>query len=34
MVGGREVMACHAASQGFETYRTGWHALLLRDADA
>lgn len=33
-VAGRQVMACHAASQGFETYRTGWHALLLRDADA
>jgi hypothetical protein len=33
-VDGRPVMACHAASQGFETYRTGWHALLLRDADA
>jgi hypothetical protein len=29
---GRPVMVCHAASQGFETYRTGWHALLMRDA--
>ncbi len=34
LVAGRPVMVCHAASQGFETYRTGWHALLLRDADA
>lgn len=30
-VGGRRVRICHAASPGFETYRTGWHALLLRD---
>lgn len=29
-VGGRSVTICHAASAGFETYRTGWHALLLR----
>lgn len=31
IVAGRPVMVCHAASPGFETYRTGWHALLLRD---
>jgi hypothetical protein len=30
---GRRVKICHAASQGFETYRTGWHALLVRDED-
>jgi hypothetical protein len=30
-VGGRSVLICHAASPGFETYRTGWHALLLRE---
>lgn len=29
-VGGQPVVVCHAASPGFETYRTGWHALLLR----
>jgi len=29
-VAGQPVLACHAASPGFETYRTGWHALLLR----
>lgn len=34
LVAGRPVMVCHAASPGFETYRTGWHALLLRDEDA
>jgi len=27
---GSSVKICHAASQGFETYRTGWHALLIR----
>jgi hypothetical protein len=32
-VGGRSVLVCHAASPGFETYRTGWHALLLREVD-
>lgn len=32
-VDGRPVRVCHAASPGFETYRTGWHALLLRDED-
>lgn len=31
---GQRVMICHAASPGFETYRTGWHALLLRDEDS
>nr|PZN69677.1 MAG: chemotaxis protein [Pseudomonadota bacterium] len=31
-VGGRPVIVCHAASPGYETYRTGWHALLLREA--
>lgn len=30
-VGGRSVLVCHAASPGFETDRTGWHALLLRE---
>jgi len=30
-VDGRSVLVCHAASPGFETYRTGWHALLLRE---
>jgi hypothetical protein len=30
MLGGRPAMICHAASPGFETYRTGWHALLVR----
>lgn len=34
VVGHRAVMVCHAASPGFETYRTGWHALLLRDEAA
>jgi hypothetical protein len=29
-LGGRQVMVCHAASPGYETYRTGWHALLVR----
>ncbi len=33
-VGGRSVLVCHAASPGFETYRTGWHALLLRETDS
>jgi hypothetical protein len=28
---GRPVLVCHAASPGYETYRTGWHALLVRD---
>ena len=31
---GLPVKICHAASQGFETYRTGWHALLVRDESA
>jgi hypothetical protein len=31
---GVQVKICHAASQGFETYRTGWHALLVRDESA
>lgn len=30
MLGGRPAMICHAASPGYETYRTGWHALLVR----
>jgi hypothetical protein len=30
MLGGRPAMICHAASPGYETYRTGWHALLIR----
>jgi len=30
---GRPVKICHAASLGFETYRTGWHALLVRDEE-
>jgi len=30
-IAGRPVIVCHAASPGFETYRTGWHALLLRE---
>ncbi len=30
-VEGRRVLVAHAASAGYETYRTGWHALLLRD---
>ncbi len=34
LVAGQPVMVCHAASPGFETYRTGWHALLLRDEGA
>jgi hypothetical protein len=29
-LGGRPAMICHAASPGFETYRTGWHAVLVR----
>lgn len=31
---GVPVKICHAASQGFETYRTGWHALLVREESA
>lgn len=31
---GRHVIVCHAASPGYETYRTGWHALLLREREA
>lgn len=31
-VGGREARACHASSPGFETYRSGWHGLLLAEA--
>lgn len=27
---GQEVCIAHAASPGFETYRTGWHSLLIR----
>lgn len=30
-VDGRRVLVAHAASAGYETYRTGWHALLLRE---
>ncbi len=33
-VSGQRLLVCHAASPGFETYRTGWHALLLRSAAA
>ena len=29
-IAGQPLLVCHAASPGFETYRTGWHALLLR----
>jgi hypothetical protein len=29
-LGGRPAIICHAASPGFETYRTGWHAVLIR----
>lgn len=28
-VGGAQVLAAHAQSPGFETYRTGWHSLIL-----
>jgi hypothetical protein len=34
MLGGRPAIICHAASPGFETYRTGWHALLIRGTSA
>jgi hypothetical protein len=27
---GRDVSIAHAASPGYETYRTGWHSLLIR----
>jgi Methyl-accepting chemotaxis protein (MCP) signalling domain len=27
---GRNVSVAHAASPGYETYRTGWHSLLIR----
>jgi hypothetical protein len=30
LLGGRPALICHAASPGFETYRTGWHAVLIR----
>lgn len=30
LLGGRPALICHAASPGYETYRTGWHALLIR----
>ena len=30
---GRAVRVAHAASPGFETYRTGWHSLLIRRLD-
>jgi hypothetical protein len=30
VLNGRPAMICHAASPGYETYRTGWHALLIR----
>lgn len=33
-INARPVLVCHAASGGFETYRTGWHALLLREEAA
>jgi hypothetical protein len=28
---GRPVCIAHAASPGYETYRTGWHSLILQD---
>ena len=31
-IGGRDVLAAHAASPGYEGYRTGWHALVLQQA--
>jgi hypothetical protein len=30
IVDGRTVRIAHAASPGYETYRTGWHSLLIR----
>jgi hypothetical protein len=27
---GQQVSVAHAASPGYETYRTGWHSLLIR----
>jgi hypothetical protein len=33
-LGGRPALICHAASPGFETYRTGWHAVLIRGVDS
>jgi hypothetical protein len=32
-LGAHEVRIAHAASPGFETYRTGWHGLLIRQLD-
>lgn len=28
---GREVLVAHAQSPGFETYRTGWHSLIIEE---
>ncbi|MFI4913952.1 MAG: methyl-accepting chemotaxis protein [Steroidobacterales bacterium] len=32
-LGGKDVRIAHARSPGFETYRTGWHSLLIRKLD-
>ncbi|PMR73746.1 methyl-accepting chemotaxis protein [Billgrantia endophytica] len=32
-MGGRDVCVAHAASPGYETYRTGWHSLILQSID-
>ena len=32
-LGAHQVRIAHAASPGFETYRTGWHGLLIRRLD-
>jgi hypothetical protein len=30
-MGGKTMRIAHAASPGYETYRTGWHSLLIRE---
>ena len=30
-MGGRDVLIAHAQSPGFETYRTGWHSLIIEE---
>jgi hypothetical protein len=30
-IGAKDVLVAHAQSPGFETYRTGWHALIIEE---
>jgi hypothetical protein len=32
-IGARDVIVAHAQSPGFETYRTGWHSLIIEELD-